>query len=124
LQDAAGFVFGPDGNLYVASSLASAVLRFEAGTGAFVDTFVAPGSGGLSGARCLAFGPDGALYASSAGRDQVLRYDGRSGAFLGAFASDANFRSPTWLAFTPAVAPGLRMSKGGVGEMPFSRSGL
>src|SRR5207248_1069981 len=35
------------------------VNRYDGGTGAFMDTFVRPGSGGLNGATALAFMPTG-----------------------------------------------------------------
>ena len=53
-----GLVFGPDGNLLVSSS--SSVLRYDGTTGAFLDTFVASGSGGLSSPTFLTFTPDAA----------------------------------------------------------------
>jgi hypothetical protein len=83
-----GLVFGPDGNhdgaqdLYVADKDLNAVLRYDGITGAFLDTFVASGSGGLNGPQDVAFGPDGNLYVSSNIGDQILRYDGSTGAFL------------------------------------------
>jgi DNA-binding beta-propeller fold protein YncE len=40
-------VFGPDGKLYVASSLNASVLRFDGTTGGFIDIFVPSGLGGL-----------------------------------------------------------------------------
>lgn len=40
-------VFGPDGNLYILGSQ-NEVLRYNGSTGAFIDIFVSPGSGGLS----------------------------------------------------------------------------
>lgn len=82
-------VFGPDGNqdgaldLYVGGANSDAVHRFDGRTGAFIDTFVGQGSGGLDETRGIAFGPDGNLYVASFLTDQVLRYDGSSGAFLG-----------------------------------------
>jgi DNA-binding beta-propeller fold protein YncE len=57
--------FGPDGNLFVSSSM-NQVLRFDGATGAFIDEFVAAGSGGLSGPRYLLFAqpiPEPATYA-------------------------------------------------------------
>ncbi len=77
-------VFGPDGNLYVASGGTNSILRYDGVTGEFKDVFVTSGSGGLTNPFCLAFGPDGSLYVSSWGTNQVLRYDGSTGAFLGA----------------------------------------
>jgi hypothetical protein len=84
--------FGPDGNgdgvddLYVASRLTNDILRYDGSTGAFLDTFVPPGSGGLIGPGDLEFGPDGKLYVSSFEGDKVLRYDGQTGAFLDVIA--------------------------------------
>ena len=52
-----GVVFGPDDNLYVNSYFGNSVLRFSGSTGAFIDTFVSPGSGGLTGPTSLIFRP-------------------------------------------------------------------
>lgn len=76
---------GPGMYLYVASEATNQITRYDARTGAFVDVFVRPGSGGLRGPRDLTFGPDGNLYVASYNTHQVLRYDGRTGAFLGVF---------------------------------------
>ena len=61
-----GITFGPDGNLYVADgeSLGQGpVLRFQGPSGespgAFIDTFVPAGTGGLRSPVGLIFGPDG-----------------------------------------------------------------
>jgi hypothetical protein len=99
LADAAALAFGGDGRLYVASVRANAVLRFDALIGTFVDTFAS----GLSGPRGLAFGAEGDLYVSNTGANQVLRYDGQTGILRGALAGDPAFRSPTALAFQPAL---------------------
>lgn len=48
--------FGPDNNLYVLSNGGDRVLRFD-GTGAFLDTFITSGSGGLSNGTYLTFEP-------------------------------------------------------------------
>jgi DNA-binding beta-propeller fold protein YncE len=64
-----------------------AVQKFNGTTGAFIGTFVAKGSGGLTNARGVAFGPDGNLYVTSFNSDQILRYNGTTGAFMGVFAS-------------------------------------
>jgi hypothetical protein len=72
-------VFGPDSNadglpdLYVASAHTDEVLRYDGSTGAFLDVFVAPGSGGLNGPADLAFGSDGKLYVSGFEGNHVLR---------------------------------------------------
>jgi len=57
LDGAAGFAFGPDGNLYVVSNHNSEVLRYDGTTGAFIDTFVGSGSGGLNDPISLTFVP-------------------------------------------------------------------
>lgn len=62
-----------------------AVRRYDATTGAFVDEFIPPGSGGLDGPHAVEFGPDGNLYVASTLAQKILRFDGRTGAFLGVF---------------------------------------
>ncbi len=107
-----GFDFGPDGNLYVASTGAISfspgdadrVLRYDGETGAFIDTFVPTSSGALDGPSGLVFGPDGHLYVSSLNTDQVLRYDGTTGIFMDVFASSGggvSIDQPTHLQFGP-----------------------
>ena len=95
--------FGPDGNLYVASTnnttSPNAILRYDGVTGAFIDTFVSSGSGGLNGPVESVFGPDGNLYVSSVENGQVLRYDGLSGAFLDVVATGLS--RPLGLTFGP-----------------------
>ena len=49
--------FGPDNNLYVLSNGGDRVLRFNGGNGAFIDTFVTAGSGGLTGGTYMTFQP-------------------------------------------------------------------
>jgi hypothetical protein len=83
-----GAIFGPDANgdgkpdLYVTSADTNAVLRFDGVTGSYIDTFVAPGSGGLHSPVDLAYGSDGKLYVTSYSSNQLLRYDGTTGAFI------------------------------------------
>ena len=83
-----GLKFGPDGNLYVVNYNLGAVFRYDGATGAFIDTFVYPGSGGLATPSDLAFGPDGNLYVTGGMYPSpgVFRYHGATGAFLGQFA--------------------------------------
>jgi DNA-binding beta-propeller fold protein YncE len=77
-----GLAFGPDGNLYVASSNHN-ILRYDGSTGSFIDVFVETGSGGLGSPKGIIFGPDGNLYVSSWGN--ILRYDGKTGKFMDLF---------------------------------------
>jgi hypothetical protein len=98
-------VIGPDGLLYVtnfpnpATGLGGDVLRFDPGTGAFVDVFISEPDGGnylLNGPGGICFGPDGNLYlisfqaaadAPTTGpdTDQVRIYQGPGGNKPGAF---------------------------------------
>ncbi len=99
LSRSSGSIFGPDGNLYVASDGTNSILRYDGVTGAFKDVFVTSGSGGLQSPNGLTFGPDGNLYVGSWGTGQVLRYDGSSGAFLGTVVSGLSL--PIGLTFGP-----------------------
>lgn len=88
LDGPTGAIFGPDGDLYVASFDNDRVLRFDGASGAYLGVFVSTGSGGLDGPDAgLAFGPDGDLYVPSFFNHRVLRYDGATGAFVGVFVS-------------------------------------
>jgi hypothetical protein len=120
-------IFGPDGNgdgnsdIYVASgdkagnsreNGASAILRYDGITGAFIDRFVgdnpntaADETGGLFRPYGLAFSPDGNLYASSFLSDKIIRYDGKTGQFIDVFASGnqqaGGLNGPNGLLFAP-----------------------
>jgi len=98
-------VFGPDGNLYVASFDNDRVLRYDGATGAYLGPFVAPGSGNLDGPDAgMCFGPDGHLYVPSFFNHRVLRYDGATGAFLDRFLAPnaGGLRNPRMLLFRPS----------------------
>ena len=95
LDGPVSMAFGPDGNLYVANSIievngtAASILRYNGKTGAFMDTFIAPGTGGLLKPLSVVFGPHGDLFVGSAEEQSfrvakphtssVLRYDGTTG---------------------------------------------
>lgn len=98
--------FGPDGALYVSSGDASdnsAILRFDAQTGAPLGVFAR--GGGLVRPYGHVFGPDGLLYVSSFMTDQILRYDAQTGEFVDVFASGngepGSTNGPNGLAFGP-----------------------
>jgi DNA-binding beta-propeller fold protein YncE len=97
---------GPDGRLYVSSGETeadSAILRFDAQDGHFIDRFAF--GGGLLRPYGHAFGPDGLLYVSSFLSDQILRYDADSGVFVDVFAqgtgASGGVNGPNGLAFGP-----------------------
>ncbi len=91
---------GHAADLLVSSRDSDQILRYDGTTGAFVDAFVAAGSGGLSAPAGLVFGPDAELYAASADANAVLCYDGTSGAAIGTFAA-SGLAGPSGVAFGP-----------------------
>lgn len=83
LEDPDAMVIGPDGALYVSSGHSvesSAVLRYDARSGAFLGVFAS--GHGLHRPYGLAFGPDGLLYVSSFKSDELFRFDAYTGAFV------------------------------------------
>lgn len=77
-----------DGMLYVASGdtpETSAILRFDATTGDFIDAFAE--GGGMLRPYGFAFGGDGMLYVASFLTDELLRFDDATGEFVDVFAT-------------------------------------
>jgi len=89
--------------MLVSSSLNNSVLRYDDTTGAFIDAFVASGSGGLSHPDGLVTGPDNNLYVASNFSNSVLCYNGQTGAFIDAFVptGSGGLEGPTGLTFGP-----------------------
>src|SRR5262245_10460838 len=94
-------VFGPGGDLFVASFDTDQILRFDGATGAYEGIFVTANLGGLNGPDAgTKFGRDGFLYVPSFFNDRVLRYDS-TGAFVDAFVAfgEGGLRQPRDLVF-------------------------
>jgi len=96
---------GPDANgdlnadLYVSSS--SGVSRYNATTGAFLGTYIANGSGGLSGTNNgMTFDPTETYLYVTSSTNQVLKYNALTGAYVGVAAS-AGVSNPRDVKFGP-----------------------
>ena len=89
-------IFGPEGDLFVASFETDEILRFDGRTGVYEGVFVAAHSGGLNGPDAgTKFGADGMLYVPSFWNDRILRYDSQ-GNFVDEFVSfrEGGLRQP------------------------------
>lgn len=76
-----GIAFGPDGDLYVASSGTGQILRYDGDTGAVVGSGVFASLGSLSQPRFITFGPDGNLYVGTTGlQKRIYQIDFLTGA--------------------------------------------
>ncbi|MCI0634822.1 MAG: hypothetical protein L0206_13025, partial [Actinobacteria bacterium] len=94
-------VFGPGGDLFVASFETDQILRYDGASGAYEGVFVPANLGGLNGPDAgTKFGPDGLLYVPSFFNDRVLRYDG-TGALVDTFIPfrDNGLRQPRDMVF-------------------------
>jgi len=81
---------GYDGDLFVASTDAATVLRYDLRTGSRVGDgiFVSAGLGGIEDPSGLVFTNDGELLVASAGTDRIVRFDS-GGNPVGIFASSS-----------------------------------
>jgi sugar lactone lactonase YvrE len=106
LDDPDTMLIGPDHRLYVTSGAepdTSAVLRFDARTGAFLGVFAS--GHGLHRPYGLAFGDDGLLYVASFMTDEIFRFDAATGAFVDVFShgdgKPGGLNGPNSLVFGP-----------------------
>jgi DNA-binding beta-propeller fold protein YncE len=135
LNRSGGVVFGPDGNLYVASQFTNSILRFDGISGQPLPAdgqdgadFVPSGSCGLADPAGIVFGPgpDSSyqdLYIVSINTSNVLQADGQTGA-CSEFVADGSgglsaprdlvFGStdPSSLAYIPMDPSGVRQGRG------------
>jgi len=87
--------------VYVSSLNSHEVLRYDAGTGVYIDTFISAVSGGLDLPHGIVQRCDDVLVCSF-GSDEVLRYDRDTGAFLDVFIDNANgLTEPTYIQYGP-----------------------
>ncbi|QDU07645.1 GEVED domain-containing protein [Gimesia aquarii] len=96
-----GMAFGPDGNLYVASSDTGQILRYDGQTGAIIGNGVFASLGAFSEPRFITFGPDGNLYVGTTGLlNRIYKIDFITGA-ADLFVSnvDLGIREPYGMAF-------------------------
>ena len=87
--------------MLVSSRNTHSVKRFNLQKGAYIDDFVAPGSGGLNTAQDVISGPDGNLLVSGRGNSSVLMFDKINGSFLRSFTSGYSLDNPTKISIGP-----------------------
>lgn len=116
-------ILGPDRRLYVSSGdepATSAVLRFDARTGAFLGVFAS--GHGLHRPYGMAFGDDGLFYVASFMSDEIFRFDARTGAFVDVFArgdgQPGGLNGPNSLAFGPDGALYVTTEGSVAGQFP------
>ncbi len=100
LSNPSSLIFGPNGNLFVASAGSNSVIQYNGSTGALIGTFVSSGLGGLADPYGLTFGPNGNLFVTSS-NNQVIEYSGTTGALIGIFVTSGSggLSSPRGLVF-------------------------
>jgi hypothetical protein len=113
-----GLVFGPDGNLYVADTVGSAVRRYNGTTGAFIDDFIPGGAMSVllnQFPSDLIFDQPGRLLVANLGASfnpndppnlhgNVMTFNAMTGAFIENFATDILGASQI-ATFTPIPEP-------------------
>lgn len=91
-----GMTLGPDRTLWVTAGISGGpIYRFDAATGAFLNTTTGPN---INIPRGISVGPDGNLYVGN-DSSRVLRFDGLTGASLGTFATGGGLgraEHPLW----------------------------
>ena len=87
--------------LHVSGYSSDAVHRYDALSGAFLDTLDA--AAGMNGPLGVTRGPDGRLYVASELTDSVLRFEAGSGAFVDVFvpAGRGGLSEPAAVVFGP-----------------------
>ncbi len=96
LNNPTGMAFGPNGNLFIASTgVTNSILEFDGVTGQLIGPFVGSGPlegrpAGLTGPVQLTFHSDGFLYVSDTFTNEILRFDANTGAYVDAFVSAAD----------------------------------
>lgn len=96
-----GVAIGPDGNVYVNSSLTNDVLKYNGSTGALVSTFVPAGDHGLGLAYGMQFGPNGNLFVASYTTNSILEYNGTTGGFIQTIGAGSPLTGPAGISFGP-----------------------
>jgi len=90
-------------NLFYVSSLSNdEVLRYDAGTGLFIDTFIPASSNGRLDQPHGIIERESDVLVASFGTDQVLRFDRNTGAFLDVFIdATTGINNPVYLRYGP-----------------------
>jgi WD40 repeat protein len=86
--------------LFVSSSTAGEVLRFDSFTAEYKGVFIKAHEGGLVRPGALGFGPDNYAYVADGGSNRILKYD-RDGNFVEVFADGetSDLNGPAMIVF-------------------------